>query len=135
MVAMNIDTSSDSTAGRKTIWVVDDNQVVTRALARVLKQSGFDPKLFHTGQAALKHPSDPPPAAAVIDIHLPDLSGLELAKSLRQRLGDRIPLIIVSGDTSMENLAALPRVGATYFFSKPLRPAQLLERLRELGIR
>lgn len=118
----------------RSIWVVDDNQVVTRALARVLKQVGFDAKLFHTGQAVLDHQPAPPPAAAVIDIHLPDLSGLELARVLRNRLGDRVPLILVSGDASMENLSALPQAGATYFFSKPLRPAQLLERLRQLGV-
>ena len=117
------------------IWVVDDNKAVTRALARVLKHAGFDSELFHTGQSALAHPAAPPPAAAVIDVHLPDLSGLELAKSLRQRLGNKVPLIIVSGDTSMDNLNALRRVGATYFFSKPLRPAQLLEQLRTLGIK
>lgn len=117
------------------IWVVDDNKAVTRALAKVLKHAGFDSQLFHTGRSALEHPTAPPPAAAVIDVHLPDLSGLELARSLRQRLGSKVPLIIVSGDTSMENLSALPRVGATYFFSKPLRPAQLLEQLKKLGIK
>jgi len=126
--------SQDNKNGRGPVWVVDDSQTVTRALAKLLKQAGFKTELFHTGQAALSHPISPPPTAAVIDIHLPDLSGLDLAKSLRQRLGDQIPLIIVSGDTSMENLNALPQVGATYFFSKPLRPAQLLEQLRELGV-
>jgi DNA-binding response OmpR family regulator len=70
-------------------------------------------------------------AAALVDIHLPDLSGLVVAQKLREMLGPDAPIVVVSGDTSMEVINALPHVGATYFFSKPLNVAYLLERMKE----
>jgi DNA-binding response OmpR family regulator len=87
--------------------------------------------VFNSGLIALAHAEQFAPTAAIIDIHLPDVSGLILARELRQRLGERTPIIVVSGDTSMENLNSLAMAGATYFISKPFNPAQLLDRLRE----
>ena len=67
----------------------------------------------------------------MIDIHLPDISGLVLSTKLREKYGPDLPIIIVSGDTSMEMIRSLPHVGATYFFPKPINAEYLLERLRE----
>ena len=69
--------------------------------------------------------------AALVDIHLPDLHGLVLSSKLRELLGPAVPIIVISGDTSMANLNALSHVGATYFLSKPLNPAALLARLKQ----
>ena len=49
----------------------------------------------------------------------------------REILGPDTPIIVLSGDTSMPTLNSLPHVGATYFFSKPVNAAHLLERLKE----
>ena len=67
---------------------------------------------------------------AVVDIHLPDMNGLVVSQKFRERLGPHAPIIVLSGDTSMETLNSLPHVGATYFFSKPVNSGQLLERSR-----
>jgi FixJ family two-component response regulator len=50
---------------------------------------------------------------------------------LRDLLGPDVPIIVLSGDTSMPMLNSLPHVGATYFFSKPVNAQQLVERLNE----
>jgi len=54
-----------------------------------------------------------------------------LTRRLRDLLGPAAPLVILSGDTSLETLNSLPHVGATYFFPKPVRGAELVARLRE----
>ncbi|HEY1685474.1 MAG TPA: response regulator, partial [Tepidisphaeraceae bacterium] len=72
------------------------------------------------------------PDAAVIDIHLPDLSGLILSQQLRAHFGERTPIIVVSGDGSQEVLNSLSQVGATYFFSKPVNARALVEKLQDL---
>jgi DNA-binding response OmpR family regulator len=113
------------------ILIVDDNQLITQALRAFLTAAGFKVTPFNAGLAALRHAAEQRPDAAIIDIHLPDISGLVLTQRLRDLLGPRIPLIILSGDTSMETLNSLPHVGATYFFSKPVQGAQLIARLRE----
>ena len=62
----------------------------------------------------------------------PDISGLIVAQKLRSRFGSTIPIIVVSGDTSMETINSLSHIGATYFFSKPLNSAALVQELKRL---
>jgi two-component system KDP operon response regulator KdpE len=114
------------------ILIVDDNAAVTRALAVLVRNAGYEPITSLTAAEALAFTKDTTPAAAVVDIHLPDMSGLILAQKLRDRFGETTPIIVVSGDTSMETLNSLPHVGATYFFSKPISSAMLIEQLRKL---
>ena len=115
----------------RSILVVDDNQLLTQALRAVLVKAGFVVTTFDAGLAALRHVAEARPDAAIIDIHLPDISGLVLTQRMRDLLGPRTPLIILSGDTSMETINSVPHVGATYFFSKPVQGAELVARLRE----
>ncbi len=118
-------------ASTPTVLVVDDNERLTRALSTILRNAGYDPIVHHSGTATLAYADGATPAVALIDIHLPDISGLVLAGKLRQKYGPGLPIVIVSGDTSMETINSLPHVGATYFFPKPLRPDHLIERLRD----
>ena len=114
------------------VLVVEDNFGVANALANVIRKAGFAATACHSGSDALEYLRGANPQAAVLDIHLPDINGLVLAGKLRDRLGDAVPIIIVSGDTSMETIKSLPHVGATYFFSKPVNPNVLVDRLKEL---
>jgi len=119
------------TTETKSSLIIDDSRLNTRALRTILAQAGYTVDAFNTGLDALRHAAHHPPDAAIIDVHLPDISGLVLTQRLRDQLGPQVPLIILSGDTSMETINSLPHVGATYFFSKPVQGAQLVERLRE----
>lgn len=113
------------------VLVVEDNELMARSLAKVLEREGYRPAVFHTGGAALDFVAANTPAVAVIDVHLPDISGLVLSQKLRERFGPETPIVVLSGDTSMETLNSLRHVGATYFLSKPVNTAHLLEQLRE----
>jgi DNA-binding response OmpR family regulator len=114
------------------VLVVDDNLHVAKALAVLLGQAGFEPATCHNGSDALAKARSAAPAAIVLDVHLPDINGLVLAQKLRTLLGPDVPIIIVSGDTSMETINSLSHVGATYFFPKPVNAAALIQRIREL---
>ena len=129
-VAQNPPPRPDPRATRSII-IVDDSETVTKALRHTLGNAGYTVHAFETGLAALRHATLERPDAAVVDIHLPDINGLVLTQRLRDLLGPDTPLIVLSGDTSMETLNSLPHVGATYFFPKPVKSAQLIERLRE----
>ena len=114
------------------ILIVDDQVTVARALSTLLERAGFDTVICHSGADTLAAVESSRPCAAVIDIHLPDINGLLLAQMLRRRFGSDTPIIIVSGDNSMETIKSLQHVGATYFFSKPVNAAALVDRLKEL---
>jgi DNA-binding response OmpR family regulator len=112
---------------------VDDNQSVAKALSQFIGRAGFDAIPCYSGGDAISFAEQhAPPAAAVVDVHLPDINGLVLAQKLRTLFGPTTPIIVVSGDTSMETLKSLSHVGAAHFFPKPLNPAALVERLKEL---
>jgi DNA-binding response OmpR family regulator len=117
--------------GPTSILVVEDNESIAHALRLVLGRAGYDVTHFATGLDALRHVAEARPDAAIIDIHLPDINGLVLTQQLRDRLGDATPLLVLSGDTSIQTINSLPHVGATYFLPKPVQANNLLDRLKE----
>lgn len=119
-------------AASREIMLVEDNENVARALKRYFESKGYGAPVFFTGRSALEHVARTKPAAAIVDLHLPDLSGLVLIQQLRAQLGEAMPIVVLSGDVSMATINSLPHVGATYFFSKPVQPGALLERLEQL---
>src|SRR2546421_8660138 len=124
-------TQTQQATPARSILIVDDSSLVTQALGVFLDKAGYAVSAFESGLAALRHAAQNPPDAAIIDIHLPDINGLVLTRRLRELLGPQTPLVILSGDTSIQTINSLPHVGATYFFPKPIQGIQLVERLKE----
>jgi len=116
---------------KKSIMVVEDNDLIAQALNAVLESADFAVTRFAGGLDAMRYASENRPDAAIIDIHLPDINGLVLTQRLRDRLGERTPLLVLSGDTSIQTINSLPHVGAKYFLPKPVQGGILVERLRE----
>jgi DNA-binding response OmpR family regulator len=114
----------------KRVVVVEDDPIVGKALGTLLKKEGYDPVVFSGGWPALTYLREHELRAALIDIHLPDISGLDLSHVIRQLHGDNVPIIILSGDTELDTLRSLSDAGATYFFSKPVNTTKLLEHLK-----
>lgn len=113
------------------ILIVEDSEPTARGLDYLFRDAGFQSATFTQGLAALEYARDTRPAGAVIDVHLPDISGLILSQRLRDILGPKAPIVVLSGDASMEVLNSLPHVGATYFFRKPVSGGTLIEHFRE----
>jgi DNA-binding response OmpR family regulator len=113
------------------VLIVDDDKDTAGALGRLLSNAGFKPSTTHTGKSALHLARSNSFAAAIIDVHLPDINGLVLSMNLREILGHTAPILVVSGDTSMETINSLPHVGATHFFAKPISPSHLIKRLKD----
>ncbi len=117
------------------VLIVDDDPTLRDGLSALLTDGGYRVAAFPTGAAALAYAhrrGQPPAAAAVVDIHLPDANGLVLSQQLREHLGPAAPIIVLSGDTSMGVLDALPGAGATCFFSKCVHVERLLDLLADL---
>ena len=122
--------AAHSTGTVKTILIVDDDPLIGRAMRTVLGKAGFRAFVYRTAAEGLEH-ADSAIAAAIVDIHLPDMNGLELSQQLRQRLGPDAPIFILSGDKSIDTIRQLPDAGATYFFAKPVNADVLIQRLME----
>lgn len=118
--------------GTPRVLIVDDNQSLTVGLAWLFREAGYEPVTFTAGYRAIEYARQSPFSAAIIDIHLPDINGLILTQKLRELIGPKTPIIILSGDGSMEVINSLPHVGATYFFCKPVSGQLLIDRVRDL---
>lgn len=129
-------THGDGHPAGAAVWIVEDHAETAAALGRLLGRRGYAPRTFGRASDVLAAidalaTGGPAPRAAVVDVHLPDLNGLVLVDRLRRAFGPGLPILVLSGDTSMGTLNSLPHVGATHFLGKPVNAAALLELLGE----
>jgi len=126
---------ADAAGAMPCILIIDDSEPTASALAALLRREKYATTVALRGAegiaAAERSVHGAGFAAAMVDIHLPDLSGLAVSQKLRRCLGPHTPIIVLSADTSMPPLNSLPHVGATYFFSRPVNAGHLLERLKQ----
>jgi len=114
------------------VLIVDDDGDFRARVARVLSRAGLEVQETASGGDALAAAVDRP-AAIVLDVVLPDADGFELCRELRDRHGESLPVIMVSGDrtTAHDRVAGL-LVGADDYLVKPVDCDELLIRLRRL---
>jgi DNA-binding NarL/FixJ family response regulator len=115
------------------ILLVDDDEDFLFYLGEVLDGVGYETRQLSTGAAVLTAVDNERPAAVLLDVHLPDLNGYEVCRELRERFGDSIAIVFVSG----ERTDALDRsggllLGADDYLIKPVDPGELVARLRRL---
>ena len=112
----------------KTVLVVDDEPEIVRLVRDYLEHSGFAVVAAADGAAALRAVRTEHPDLVVLDLGLPGLSGLDVARTLR-REGD-LPIIVLTarGDES-DKLVGL-ELGADDYVTKPFSPKELVARVR-----
>jgi two-component system, OmpR family, KDP operon response regulator KdpE len=113
---------------RLRVLVCDDEQQILRALRVILRDAGFEALPSSTAEEALDVAAVQRPDAAIIDLVLPDLDGIELCRRLRE--WSDMPLIVLSAvgdeDAKVRALAA----GADDYVTKPFGPRELVARLQ-----
>jgi DNA-binding response OmpR family regulator len=113
------------------VLVVDDDPLLRAYARRVLEDSGYRVVEAADGVAALKSVRTVRPAAVLLDVNVPRLSGYEVCRSLREEHGPDLPVIFVSGERteSFDRVAGL-LIGADDYLVKPFAGDELLARLR-----
>ena len=117
----------------KGILVVDDDADFRALVVSALAQAGFEPLEAATGADALDCATRKRPSLVVLDVRLPDLSGYEVCRELRDRLGASVPVMFVSGERieSFDRVAGL-LVGGDDYLVKPFELDELVARARRL---
>jgi len=115
------------------ILVVDDDADFRALVTTALAQAGFEPLEAATGADALESATQTRPSLVVLDVRLPDLSGYEVCRELRDRLGGSVPVLFVSGERveSFDRVAGL-LVGGDDYLAKPFQLDELVARARRL---
>jgi len=115
-----------SAAGRR-ILVCDDELQILRALKVVLREAGFEVEATATAQEALDAAAVRPPDAAIIDLMLPDGSGVEVCRQLRS--WSAIPIVVLSAIGDEDQKVEALEAGADDYVTKPFGPRELVARL------
>jgi two-component system response regulator MprA len=113
------------------VLVVDDEPAVRRALERALTLDNYSVQLAADGQEALDLLAESPADAVVLDIMMPRIDGLEVARRMR-RAGDRTPILMLTARDAIDDRVNGLDVGADDYLVKPFALRELQARLRAL---
>jgi DNA-binding response OmpR family regulator len=110
-----------------TVLLVEDDEATRLAMASWLAREGFLVLTAANGHEAAGHLERPlePIDVAVLDVDLPDVDGVALCERLRQ-LHPQIPVLVCTGQATVEEATRLLALGARRFFRKPIEPDELL---------
>jgi DNA-binding response OmpR family regulator len=113
------------------VLVVDDDEDIRKALERALRLEGFAVRVADGGRRALELVEQERPGVMVLDVVMPDLSGISVVSRLRAR-GDEVPICILSARDEVADRVAGLEAGADDYVVKPFDIGELAARLRAL---
>jgi len=107
------------------VFVVDDDQSVRDAVSSLLRAAGFRVSLFASAEEFLRVPEPTAPGCLILDVQLPELSGLALQRKLAI-LKNEIPIIFITGHGDIPMSVQALKAGAVEFLEKPFVDEELL---------
>lgn len=125
-------------AGKRKILLVDDDQVVLKAMSLKLQANGYQVLTASDGANAVSLVRNESPDLVILDINFPpevgmSWDGFKIMEWFRGRTDSGgMPVIIITGEDSPRNKERAEEVGAVAFFQKPINTEQLLATIREI---
>jgi DNA-binding NarL/FixJ family response regulator len=115
------------------ILLVDDDDAFRRFVADLFESVGYPTRQLATGADVLSAVGDERPAVILLDVRLPGLNGYEVCHELRNRYGDSIAIVFISGERTdpLDRVGGL-LLGADDYMIKPVDPGELIARVRRL---
>jgi FixJ family two-component response regulator len=107
------------------VFVVDDDISVRESLDLLIRTAGWQPETYASAQAFLARARLPAPSCLVLDVSLPDLTGLDLQQRLGADRGD-LPIIFITGHGDIPMTVRAMKAGAVEFLTKPFHDEMLL---------
>src|SRR3954452_22349003 len=119
--------------GLAPVLVVDDDADLRTLLSHLLDVLGHPVAEAGSGAEGLESARREAPALVLLDVHLPDVSGYEVCRELRDTYGEQLPIVFLSGarTESYDRVSGL-LLGADDYVVKPFAPDELLARVRRL---
>ncbi|HEY5798634.1 MAG TPA: response regulator [Burkholderiaceae bacterium] len=116
------------------IHVVDDDASFRTAIGRLLEACGHQVALYDSAQAFINATSEPGPGCVLLDVNMPELSGLQLQEHLRQS-GSPLPIIFLTGHGDVAMSVRAVKAGAEDFLLKPVSRDALLDAVERARVR
>ena len=111
------------------VLVIDDDASMREAISRLLHAIGLTVRTFGSAREFLGTRLPDIPACVVLDVRLPDLSGLDLQREMVER-GIHVPVIFITGHGDIQMSVQAMKAGAVEFLTKPFRDQELIDAVR-----
>ena len=112
------------------VYVVDDDQYARDGVADLIRSAGLTAKAFASGQEFLAFRRPKLPSCLVLDVNLPDVSGLDLQQELAKS-GVQVPIVFLTGYGDIPMAMRAVKAGATNFLTKPFDDGELLNAVQQ----
>ena len=112
------------------VFVVDDDASVREALQRLVRSAGLKVEAFASAEEFLKRARTAGPSCLVLDVRLPDLSGLDLQRRMVEA-NTEMPIVFITGHGDIPTTVRAMKAGAVEFLTKPLVDGDVLESIRQ----
>jgi FixJ family two-component response regulator len=116
------------------VAIVDDEESVRHALSRLMRSAGLRVAVFGSGAEFLDSLKSVRPDCVVLDMHMPELSGLDVQLRLRAE-NDRLPVVIITGHDTAEVHRLSLEAGALAYLRKPIHDQTLLDAVADAAAR
>ena len=113
---------------RPRVLIVEDESGIADTLQYALRTEGFEPAWCATGEDALAHIAREPPALVILDVGLPDTSGFEVFKRIRET--SDLPVVFLTARSDEIDRVVGLELGADDYIAKPFSPRELVARVR-----
>ncbi len=114
---------------RARILLIEDDARFAASLVSLLANAGWSAETCPTGGAGLARLVGEPYDLLLVDINLPDMNGHQVVRAVRDK-GDRVPVMVISGETQIDAAIEALRLGAADFVRKPIEPEFVIHRIR-----
>lgn len=113
-----------------TVFIVDDDEAIVRSLSDVIELIGLKVKSYASGGQFLKSYKPNGPACLILDVIMPDMSGLEMQKQMASA-GISLPTIVITGHSDIRTAVEAMKLGAIEFLEKPFRVQELCDNIQK----
>jgi len=113
-----------------TVFIIDDDGGMRQAIQDLVESVGLRAEAFTTGEEFLKKPRTADPNCLVLDVRLPQMSGLDFQRKLAE-LSVRIPIIFITAHGDIPMSVRALKSGAVEFLTKPFRDQDLLDAIQQ----
>ena len=119
---------------RPMVVVVDDDISVRESLELLIQSEGWEPALFESAQEFLAQLPTVVPSCLILDVNLPDLSGLDIQQRITAEKSS-IPIIFITGYGDIPTSVRAMKAGAAEFLTKPLDDGLVIQAIRDAVLR
>jgi two-component system, LuxR family, response regulator FixJ len=121
--------ASEKPAAQRVVHIIDDDEALRESLAFLLRTAELEVKSFDSAKAFFDALPDPSLACVITDVRMPNVSGIELLRRLKE-LKVGVPVIVITGHGDIALAVEAMKIGAMDFFEKPFNDDLLLASVR-----